>query len=94
MAREVEAPRTRKFRVTGIFYSGFDEYDRRLMYTALGDTQALIGRGDQVMGVEMKVKDVDRAPRRSAEQLQQRARRAAVSRSRTGTSSTTTCSRR
>jgi lipoprotein-releasing system permease protein len=55
------APRTRKFRVTGIFYSGFDEYDRRLMYTALGDTQDLVGRGDQVMGVELKVKDVDRA---------------------------------
>lgn len=55
------APRTRKFRVAGIFYSGFDEYDRRLMYTALGDTQDLVGRGDQVMGVELKVKDVDRA---------------------------------
>ncbi len=55
------APRTRKFKVTGIFYSGFDEYDRRLMYTALQDTQDLVGRGDQVMGVEMKVKDVDRA---------------------------------
>ena len=55
------APRTRRFRVTGVFYSGFDEYDRRLMYTALRDTQELVGRGDQVMGVEMKVKDVDRA---------------------------------
>lgn len=55
------APRTRKFKVTGIFYSGFDEYDRRLMYTALGDTQELVGRGDQVMGVELKVRDVDRA---------------------------------
>src|SRR5262249_46344981 len=37
------APRTRKFRVTGIFYSGFDEYDRRLMYTSLQDTQDLVG---------------------------------------------------
>ena len=55
------APRTRKFRVRGIFYSGFDEYDRRLMYTSLRDTQELVGRGDQVMGVELKVKDVDRA---------------------------------
>jgi len=55
------APRTRKFRVTGIFYSGFDEYDRRLMYTSLQDTQDLVGRGDQVMGVELKVRDVERA---------------------------------
>src|SRR5260370_18614761 len=31
------------------------------MYTALADTQALVGRGDQVMGVELKVKDVERA---------------------------------
>lgn len=55
------APRTRKFRVSGVFYSGFDEYDRRLMYTALRHTQELVGRGDQVMGVELKVKDVGRA---------------------------------
>ncbi len=58
---KASAPQTRKFTVTGVFYSGFDEYDRRLMYTALADTQDLIGRGDQVMGVELKVKDVDRA---------------------------------
>ncbi len=58
---KASAPRTRKFRVSGIFYSGFDEYDRRLMYTSLRDTQELVGRGDQVMGVELKVKNVDRA---------------------------------
>jgi lipoprotein-releasing system permease protein len=58
---KASAPRTRKFTVTGIFYSGFDEYDRRLLYTSLTDTQDLVGRGDQVMGVELKVKDVDRA---------------------------------
>jgi lipoprotein-releasing system permease protein len=54
------APRSRKFRITGIFYSGFDEYDRRLMYTSLPDTQELVGRGDQVMGVELKLRDVSR----------------------------------
>ena len=31
------------------------------MYVALRDTQELVGRGDQVMGVELKVVDVDRA---------------------------------
>ena len=55
------APRTRKFTVTGIFYSGFDEYDRRLMYASLDEVEELQGRGDQVMGVELKVRDVDRA---------------------------------
>jgi lipoprotein-releasing system permease protein len=53
--------RTRKFRVAGIFYVGFDEYDRRLMYVSLHDAQELVGRGDEVFGVELKVKDVDRA---------------------------------
>jgi lipoprotein-releasing system permease protein len=55
------APRSRTFRVTGIFYSGFDEYDRRLLYSSLKDAQDLEGRGDQVMGVEMKVKNIARA---------------------------------
>ncbi|MGE0545994.1 MAG: ABC transporter permease [Kofleriaceae bacterium] len=55
------APRTRVFQVTGIFYSGFDEYDRRLMYASLHDTQELVGQGDRVMGVELKIQDVDEA---------------------------------
>jgi ABC-type lipoprotein release transport system permease subunit len=86
------APRMKKFRVTGIFYSGFDEYDRRLMYTSLQDTQDLVARGDQVMGVEMKVKDVDRA-----EEIARSSRTRSAGRrirSRTGTSSTTICSPR
>jgi lipoprotein-releasing system permease protein len=60
MRAKSASPRTRKFRVVGIFYSGFDEYDRRLMYTNITDTQELLGR-EGVMGVELKVKDVDRA---------------------------------
>lgn len=55
------APRSKRFHVTGVFYSGFDEYDRRLMYTSLHETQELLQRGDKVMGVELKVRDVDRA---------------------------------
>jgi lipoprotein-releasing system permease protein len=56
-----EAPKSRKFIIRGIFYSGFDEYDRRMMYVNLADAQDLLGQGDQVMGLEMKVRDVDRA---------------------------------
>jgi lipoprotein-releasing system permease protein len=56
-----EAPVQRKFRIAGIFYSGFDEYDRRLMYISLKEAQALVDRGDEVMGVELKVQNVDRA---------------------------------
>jgi lipoprotein-releasing system permease protein len=56
-----DAPKTREFIISGIFYSGFDEYDRRLMYINLKEAQALLGRRDEVMGVELKVKDVERA---------------------------------
>ncbi len=56
-----EAPKSRKFVIRGIFYSGFDEYDRRLMYISLNEAQALLGKGDMVLGVEMKVANVDRA---------------------------------
>lgn len=56
-----DSPATRKFRISGIFYSGFDEYDRRLMYISLREAQELLGQGDQVMGIELKVADVERA---------------------------------
>jgi lipoprotein-releasing system permease protein len=55
------APKTRKFVVGGIFYSGFDEYDRRLLYVDLKQAQDLLGQGDIVMGVEMRLRDVNRA---------------------------------
>ncbi|HEY4182911.1 MAG TPA: ABC transporter permease [Kofleriaceae bacterium] len=54
-------PHTQKYRISGIFYCGFDEYDRRLMYASLKDIQDLIGRGDQVLGIELKLKDIDKA---------------------------------
>ncbi|MEM9493124.1 MAG: ABC transporter permease, partial [Myxococcota bacterium] len=55
------APTTRTFVVGGIFYSGFEEYDRRLMYASLRNVQDLWGQGDRVQGVELKVADVERA---------------------------------
>jgi lipoprotein-releasing system permease protein len=64
------APYTRKFRVSGIFYSGFGEYDGRLMYASLHQTQKLQGGDDKVLGVELKVQDVDRA-KEIAERLEE-----------------------
>ena len=58
---KASAPFTRRFRVSGIFYSGFGEYDGRLMYASLRETQKLLGGNDVVLGVELKVRDVDRA---------------------------------
>jgi lipoprotein-releasing system permease protein len=54
-------PSTREFRLAGIFYSGFDEYDRRLAYVTIPEAQAFFKAGDVVTGVEMKIADVERA---------------------------------
>jgi lipoprotein-releasing system permease protein len=56
-----DAPLVHEFRVSGIFYSGFDEYDRRLAYVGLKDGQELISAGDVVMGVELKLDEIERA---------------------------------
>jgi lipoprotein-releasing system permease protein len=56
-----QPPKSRKFVVRGLFYSGFDEYDRRLMYVDIKDAQEFLEQGDVVMGVEMKLRDVDKA---------------------------------
>lgn len=54
-------PSSREFRVAGVFYSGFDEYDRRLAYVNLPEAQAFYQAGDVVTGVEMKVDDITEA---------------------------------
>lgn len=54
-------PKQRKYKIEGIFYSGFDEYDRRLMYVDIEEAQDFLEQGDVVMGVEMKLRDVERA---------------------------------
>ena len=61
--RRSGGPATRAFRVAAIFYSGFDEYDRRLTYVNLKEAQAFFSsqNRDQVHGLELKVKDVDNA---------------------------------
>jgi lipoprotein-releasing system permease protein len=51
--------RTKVFRVAGTFHMDFDEYDDRLALTALAPMQALLGRGDQAMGIEMTVNNLD-----------------------------------
>jgi lipoprotein-releasing system permease protein len=56
-----ESTQSVEFEVTGIFYSGFAEYDQRLMYISLSSFQGLLDWGDKVMGIELKVKDVSRA---------------------------------
>ena len=57
-APDSKSPKMREFRVGGIFYSGFDEYDRRLVYLNLPEAQAFLESGDVVTGVEMVIDDI------------------------------------
>jgi lipoprotein-releasing system permease protein len=61
LVRQGASPRARDFRVTGIFDAGFDEYDSRLVYVDLWQAQRFFDQGDAVTGVEVKVRNIDRA---------------------------------
>ncbi len=53
------APRRLQFRVTGAFRSGIHEFDSRLAYLELGTAQHLLGMGEAVTGLELKVSNPD-----------------------------------
>lgn len=57
----IRAPVAKQFRVTGIFYAGFDQYDAKLVYTDLYEAQQFADSGDSVTGLEMRVSDIDEA---------------------------------
>jgi lipoprotein-releasing system permease protein len=57
----IRAPVAKEFRVIGIFYAGFDQYDSKLVYTDLYQAQQFSDAGDSVTGLEMRVKDIDNA---------------------------------
>ncbi|MDP9160791.1 MAG: ABC transporter permease [Acidobacteriota bacterium] len=54
-------PKYSRFRVAGIFNSGFFEYDTSWALTRLSDTQRLFGIGDQVAAIEFRVNDIYKA---------------------------------
>jgi lipoprotein-releasing system permease protein len=57
-----QAPPTAQFRVAGLFYTGFDEYDRRMAYVSLADAQDdFETEHDTVTGVALKLDDIDQA---------------------------------
>jgi lipoprotein-releasing system permease protein len=51
----------KQFRVVALFEAGFDQYDSKFVFTDLYEAQAFYGEGDNVMGVEMKVDDIEKA---------------------------------
>jgi lipoprotein-releasing system permease protein len=56
-------PRTKKFRVAGVFYSGMYEYDATYVYTMMDVAQEYFQTGGKITGIEIKVEDAERAER-------------------------------
>ena len=54
-------PRSRRFRVAGIFDSGFYDYDANWGFVTLAAAQGLAGTGDVVSVLEFRIEQVDRA---------------------------------
>ena len=53
-------PRTRRFRVAAIFYSGMYEYDSSHVYMRMGDAQEFLDLGSKITGIEVKVEQPER----------------------------------
>jgi lipoprotein-releasing system permease protein len=54
-------PKYSRFRVVGIFNSGFYDYDSSWAFTRLSDAQRLFGLGDLISVIEFRVDDIDKA---------------------------------
>jgi lipoprotein-releasing system permease protein len=56
-------PKVRNFRVVGLFRSGMYEYDASLAFVGLREAQNFLGLGDRITGIEIRLKDMYRAPK-------------------------------
>ena len=54
-------PRMKKFIVTGIYESGFYEYDSKLAFLSIRSCQEFLEMGDAVSGIDIIVKDIYKA---------------------------------
>ncbi|MGA2420419.1 MAG: FtsX-like permease family protein [Candidatus Acidiferrum sp.] len=54
-------PRTRRFRITGVFDSGFYDYDANWCFMTLGAAQTLSGAGDIVNVLEFRLQQPEKA---------------------------------
>ena len=65
-------PRTRRFRIGGVFDSGFYDYDKNWCFMTLSAAQSLAGTSDVVNALEFRLANPDRAPQ-VAQQAEQAA---------------------
>ncbi len=56
-------PKTRKFAIAAIFYSGMYEYDAAHVYTTIAEAQSYFGLTDKISAVEVKVDDAENVER-------------------------------
>lgn len=63
------APKRMRFRLRRVFSSGMYEFDSRLAYTSLDAGQKLMGMGDAVTGVEVRVSEPGRVEQAAARVL-------------------------
>ena len=56
-------PKTRKFRIAGIFYSGMYEYDATHVYTTLAEAQSYFATPDKITTIDVKVDDGENVER-------------------------------
>jgi lipoprotein-releasing system permease protein len=56
------APKYQRFRVAGIFHSGFYQYDAAMAFMRLSNAQQLFTEPDLLSVISFKVDDMDRAP--------------------------------
>ena len=60
--REGESPRRDRFKVSGLYASGMEELDARMVYTDLRNVQRLLGwSADQIAGYEITLQHLDQA---------------------------------
>jgi lipoprotein-releasing system permease protein len=56
-------PKTRKFRIAAIFYSGMYEYDATHVYTTLDEAQSYFATSGEITTIEVKVEDAENSDR-------------------------------
>ncbi len=56
-------PKTRRYRIAAIFYSGMYEYDATSVYTTMEEAESYFGVGDKITTIEVRVDDAENADR-------------------------------
>lgn len=62
-------PRMRRFEVRGIFHSGMYDFDASMVYIDMGEASSFFGLGERVTGIELRLKDMNQAPRVAEEMV-------------------------